>query len=306
MRAFIVLLPVLLSISLHAQTPFAPVGAQWTYTQGSCCGPDSTIAVLQVLSDTVTQGRTCSHVTASSGLFGCYELIRYFSISNDSMYYFNMDDLQFHLLFRWDAVPGDSWSTPISQGSFIDTLDWSVTDTGHVVIGSVPLRTLTIAQNSRQGVLFCPLGGVITEQLGGSTPFTWVFGACDGETYRDLRCYDEYIFPQPEPPPPPPISWINPLYPQCALSTGIDETESTEWMTITPTILERGGSARITLDRSMPGNSALEMRDVTGRLLATNPVTGTSMTVTVMHPGLTLIALRTDGTLRAVQRVVVR
>ena len=306
MRTWILLLLVGFSFTLHAQTPFAPVGAEWIYTQGSCCGPDSTIAVLQVLSDTLIEGRTCSKVTASGGWFGCYEFVQYFSVTNDSLYYFNTDDAQFHLLFRWDAVPGDSWSTPISQGSFIDTLDWAVSDTGHVVIGGISLRTLTIAQDSRQGVLYCPLNGVITEQLGGSTPFTWVYVACDGETYQGLRCYSEYIFPQPEPPPPPPISWINPLYPQCALSTGTDEIEGAEWLTIAPTILERGGSARITLDRSMVGNSVLEMRDVTGRLLATSPVTDISMILTVMHPGLTLIALRKDGSLRAVQRVVVR
>lgn len=214
------LLPVfsLFAVALHAQTPFAPVGAQWTYTQGNFGGPDSTIAVFQVLSDTMLQGRSCSRVTTTEGWFVCHEVVQYLSTSNDSTYYFNEDQQRFHLLFRWNAVPGDTWSTPITQDGAADTLDWTVSDTGHVAIGGSVLRTLTVGQTSRQNTLYCPLAGVITEQLGGNAPFTWLHGACDAEIYLGLRCYEENIFPLPEPPPPPPISWLNPQYPQCALS----------------------------------------------------------------------------------------
>ena len=30
-----------------AQQPFAAIGSTWTYTQGSCCGPDTNVAVIQ-------------------------------------------------------------------------------------------------------------------------------------------------------------------------------------------------------------------------------------------------------------------
>src|SRR5690606_24028119 len=138
------LLPVfsLFAVALHAQTPFAPVGAQWTYTQGNFGGPDSTIAVFQVLSDTMLQGRSCSRVTTTEGWVVCHELVQYLRTSNDSTYYFNDDQQRFHLLFRWNAVPGDTWSTPITQDGAADTLDWTVSDTGHVAIGGSVLRTL--------------------------------------------------------------------------------------------------------------------------------------------------------------------
>ncbi|MGV9013548.1 MAG: T9SS type A sorting domain-containing protein [Flavobacteriales bacterium] len=303
MRTALLILPFLFYFTLRAQTPFAPIGSQWTYTQGSCCGPDSTIAVLQVLSDTVINGRTCSNVTTASGWFGCYEVVHYFTVSNDSMYYFNEDLQQYQLLFRWNAVPGDTWSTPISQGAFRDTLDWAVSDTGHVIIGGVSLRTLTVDQNSRQWELFCPLGGVITEQLGGSAPFTWIYAACDGETYNGLRCYEENIFPMPEPPPPPPISWLNPQYPQCGLVTAVQELSGKGGFTVSPSVVLAGQPFSITLT---PGTVDPFMRswDSTGRLVLEHAVTP-SGAFTLSHAGVYFIQLEGNGTRIMTRRLVV-
>ena len=304
MKISLVLILALFSLSLQAQSPFAPVGAQWTYTQGSCCGPDSNIAVLQVLSDTVIDGRTCCQITASSGWFGCYELVRFFNVSSDSMYYFNEDDAQFHLLFRWNAVPGDTWSTPISQGGPTDTLDWTVSDTGHVVIGGVSLRTLTIGQDSRQGWLHCPLSGVIIEQLGGSTPFTWVSAVCDGETYNDLRCYDEYIYPLPEPPPPLPISWLNPRYPQCALSTGIQETGKEAAFTISPSPVVAGQPITMTL-RSGANDAQVRIFDASGRDVFDRKVQGTG-TFSLAQAGMYLVQVLDNGIPIITQRLIIQ
>jgi len=304
MRISILLLPLLFSFSLQAQTPFAPVGAQWTYTQGSCCGPDSTVAVFQVLSDTMIQNRTCSNITTSAGWFGCYEVVHYISISNDSMYYFNEGHQQFHLLFRWNAVPGDTWYTPISQGTFTDTLDWVVSDTGHVNIGAVQLRTLTVSQDSRQGVLYCPLSGVITEQLGGSTPFTWIFAACDGETYNGLRCYEETIFPMPEPPPPPPISWLNPQYPHCELSTGVTELNAEHGCTISPSIVQAGQPFTITL---RPGGDETHLRilDSSGRIAMDRTMHG-PITIRLQQVGLYFVQMLGSGLPVAPQQLIVQ
>ena len=293
------LVALLLPIALPAQTAFAPVGARWTYTQGSCCGPDSTVAVIEVLSDTVIGGRTCSRLTASSGWFGCYGIVRYLTVSNDSMYYFNEDDPRFQLLFRWNAEPGSTWETPISQGAFTDTLDWTVSDTGHVVIGGVPLRTLTIGQDSRQGVLYCPLDGLITEQLGGAAPFTWAFAACDGETYNGLRCYDQNIFPLPEPPPPPPISWLNPQFPQCDLSVGIDARSSGERFSARPTLASTNESIRVT-----SASGILDVFDGRGQLVSRHRTNG-STSISMGSSGAYVLRFTTANGEVAHQRVVV-
>ncbi|MDX9749943.1 MAG: hypothetical protein RBT71_02555 [Flavobacteriales bacterium] len=300
------LLPVfsLFAVALQAQTPFAPVGAQWTYMQGHFGGPDSTIAVYQVVSDTVLQGRTCSRVTTTEGWFGCHEVVDHLSTSNDSTFYFNEDQQQFHLLFRWNAVPGDTWSTPIGQGGASDTLDWTVSDTGHVVIGGSVLRTLTVGQTSRQNTLYCPLGGVITEQLGGSAPFTWAFGACDAEIFTGLRCYQENIFPMPEPPPPPPIFWLNPLYAQCALSTGIHEMGAETVLWVSPSPVEAGAPFMVTAAPAM-AQGWLRVLDGSGRTVLEREVQG-SATFRLPHAGMYLVQLLGADRLIAQQRLIVQ
>lgn len=304
MRIPILLSIALLTVPLHAQTPFAPVGAQWSYTQGSCCGPDSTVAVFQVLSDTAVQGRTCGHVTTAEGWFGCYEVLHYFSTSDDSTYYFNEAQQQFHLLFRWNAKPGETWSTPISQAGVMDTLDWTVSDTGHVIIGGNFLRTLTVSQTSRQNALFCPLGGVITEQLGGNAPFTWVNGVCDGETYQALRCYEENIFPISEPPPPPPISWLNPQFPQCAITTGIHDETGKSAFRITPSVA--GGDEPITITMQPATTTAnLRVLDASGRIVLQQAF-HRSMEFRLPVAGMYIVQVLGDGLSPAPQQVVVQ
>lgn len=204
MRKFLTLL-ILLPLLTSAQT-WAPLGAQWSYTQGSCCGPDSTVAVIEVVGDTLVGGQLCKELQMTSGWQLCYELPRFHYQSNDSLFYWNEDAGSFELLFRWDAVPGDTWSTPVSG----DTLDWAVTDTGHVTVAGVALRTWNVDVAPRAGIYYAPIVRV-TERLGPSnSPFAWAWPQCDGEYYGGLRCYADSL-----------LSWLNPQYPQCALTDPI-------------------------------------------------------------------------------------
>lgn len=183
---------------------WAPIGATWTYKQTNCCSPDSTVAVIQVVGDTLIGGKMCRDLQMTVGWQMCYELPRFQYESNDSLFYWNELENTFELFFRWDAVPGDTWSTPVAG----DTLLWTVADTGSVQVADEMLRNWTVSVASSQGIMYCPITEV-TERLGpSSTPFTWVWPQCDGELYTGLRCYADSV-----------ISWLNPQVPQCGLGT---------------------------------------------------------------------------------------
>lgn len=202
MRKILTLL-FLVPLLISAQS-WAPIGATWTYKQIHCCSPDSTVAMIEVVGDTIIEGRMCKNLQMTSGWLFCYNTPRFHYESNDSLFYWNETDNNFALLFRWDAAPGDSWPTPVAG----DTLLWSVADTGSVPVDGEMLRTWTVSVASSQGIMYCPITEV-TEQLGPSgTPFTWVWPQCDGELYAGLRCYADST-----------ISWINPQFPQCGLDT---------------------------------------------------------------------------------------
>jgi hypothetical protein len=191
LKRILLLVSVLSTAALQAQDTFAPVGAKWTYKQGSWAGPDTNLMVLEAISDTLIQGRTFSKLQVSEGWFGCHEFVQFFSETDDSLFYFDPGSEQYHLLFRWNALVGESWSTPVDQSGYLDTLDWSVTDTSHTIVDGLWLRTLDVNVESRQWMLFS-YGGTIAERLGGlGAPFTWILGSCDGETFLGLRCYED-------------------------------------------------------------------------------------------------------------------
>jgi hypothetical protein len=233
-----ILLPfaIAFSTSLCAQTTFAPVGAKWTYVQGSWGGPDTNLMVLEAISDTIIQGRTFSKIQVNEGWFGCHEFVQFLSQSNDSLSYFDPDAEQIHLLFRWNAEIGASWSTPVEQSGYLDTLDWTVMDTSHTLIDGSWLRTLDVSVASRQWMLFS-YGGTFTERLGGmGAPFTWILGFCDGETFQGLRCYSD-----------PGITWLNPQLPQCDLITGLSEHSAPPLVMVSPSTVDAGGTVHVTM-----------------------------------------------------------
>ncbi|MCO6483621.1 MAG: hypothetical protein J5I62_12600 [Flavobacteriales bacterium] len=200
MRKILTLL-FLFPLLVSAQS-WAPVGAVWTYKQIHCCSPDSTVAMIEVVGDTIIEGRFCMKLQKTRGWSTCYDTPRFHHESNDSLFYWNEFENTFELLFRWDAVPGDSWPTPVAG----DTLLWTVADTGSVQVADEMLRNWTVSVASSLGIMYCPITEV-TERLGpSSTPFTWVWPQCDGELYTGLRCYADST-----------ISWINTQVPQCAL-----------------------------------------------------------------------------------------
>lgn len=282
------LLPALLPIAVAAQTTFAPVGAKWTYKQGSWSGPDTTLMVLEVVSDTLMSGRLFSKVQVNEGWTGCHEFVQYYCESNDSLFYYEPDSGLTQLLFRWNATTGETWSTPIEQTGYLDTLDWTVLDTSHVLLDGVWLRTLDVNVESRQW-LFFSYGGTITERLGGAwTPFTWILGFCDGETFLGLRCYEDAD-----------ISWQNPQVAQCALGTGLEVHDGAEVL-IRPTLVFRGEPINITA-----AIGTLAVFDATGRQVSAYSISG-DQTISLDRPGAYFFRLSTVRGDMAVGRVLVQ
>ncbi len=244
-----------LPVALAAQTSFAPVGATWTYEQGTWGSPDTNLMVLEVVGDTLVQGRTFSMLQVNEGWFGCHAFVRLICESSDSMFYFDPSSGQYHLLFRWNAIIGGSWSTPVEQSGFLDTLDWTVIDTSHVMVDGLWLRRLNVDVVPRQSLVYS-YGGTVVERLGGfSAPFTWILGFCDGETFNGLRCYSD-----------PDITWLNPQFQQCDLGMGVSEQVRKPLMNVTPTIAPISGPISILIDEAKDWR--LEVFDALGKAQA--------------------------------------
>jgi hypothetical protein len=295
MRISILLLPLILSLPVQAQsTPFAPVGAQWTYETGIWSGPDTSLLTVQVLSDTVITGRTCSVLSSSGSFIICHAFPQFISNSNDSTFYWDFSSGTHQLLFRWNAVPGDQWSTRISYDSAIDTVDWTVADTGHVTVDGLSLRTISAVPTARNNALFLEGQSFYIERLGDpSGPFRWTTGVCDAETFIGLRCYEDND-----------ISWLNPQYPQCVLSTGIHEISNKSAFAISPSPIEAGEPFTITL-RPVSSNAHLRILEVSGLIVFDRTINGPA-TFSLPQAGMYLVQILGADAAIASQRLIVR
>ena len=286
------------SLQLAAQS-WAPVGASWTYKQVTVAGPDTNLAVIEVVGDTLIQSRSCRRVEMTEGWSMCYTQVRFFHGTSDSLLYWNEDAQEFQLLFIWNALPGQSWSTPVSdgtnQGNPLDTLDWLVLDTGHIVVSGMSLRTYDVLVEPRQAMLYAPIG-IVTERLGPDhSPFIWVFAACDAESFSQLRCYSDST-----------ITWQNPDVPQCALGTSVPELNAQAFR-VAPTLLDRGEALTVDLgDRLDAEGLTIRLTDLSGRMVREAPIAGTRTTLQVDASGAFLVVLLKNGRPIGRQRVVVR
>lgn len=285
---------VLSTTSLCAQTTFAPVGARWTYEQGFWNQSDSNLAVFEVTMDTVINGLSCSWLAPVTGNFFCHQLYQAVFARHDSVFFWDEQVQLFQLLYRFDAGIGDAWVTPVNwlQSGLpcaLDTLMWTVQDTGHVIVDGVPLRRLDVTVNSALGCMPSSSDGVIIERLGDlGYLFDWAHWTCFAESFEGLRCYSD-----------PDITWLNPQFPQCDLSTGVSERNSPRGIIASPSILEVGGSVHVTL----PVGSTGSLIDATGHTISALPANGD---LTIAHSGLYFLRATSEQGQPSIARVLVR
>lgn len=213
---------LLLPLYAAAQT-WAPIGAKWTYSQHFVTGPDSSLYILECVTDSLIQGHTCSVLQGNfNGCFfpGSGRAFTY--ASGDSVFLFDEERQDFGLLYAFNAQPGDSWDLPRHIWTPNDTVRFEVNAISTTTVDGQTLRVLdltsTVIYGDDIGPMW-PLPAMVTERLGSNIyPFLWGHEACDMDVIGPLRCYEESTLPMPEPPPPLPIQWLNPRYPQCALT----------------------------------------------------------------------------------------
>lgn len=283
---------------VHAQT-WAPIGAKWTYTVGSSVSPDSFLLVIEAASDTIIAGRPCRQLDVLSGGFGCYVFNGFHHQSNDSLYFWDEHAASFRLLFRWDAIPGDSWWIPLELEGMgangRDTLDWSVVDTSTVDVEGLLSRQFTVNVTSRNGIWQPSIGTTVTERLGPlGSPFVWKFAICDGEYYVGLRCYEDND-----------ISWQSPSAPQCALSTSIAALHGPTFFRLSPNPVTAGEAFFLELQGS---NTPVDViiHDALGREVLRVNLKDMRTPMTISVSGVYVVTLQQAGTALAQQRLVVR
>ena len=286
--------------SLNAQTTFAPTGAMWSYTQGFAFAPDSGLFGIECVGDNVIQGTNCSVLDYSGGISECMGFRHFVATTGESVVFWEPTDSTFRTLYVFGLSPGEGWKTLVGRGYYdlgtwvtvYDTLSFEVITSDVAVIDGFPLRRSVVQANwspdwPSQNV---PFSGTIIERLGHSLfMFPWIDGACDFEYTGPLRCYSD-----------PDITWLNPQFPQCDLSVGMEEAITGVPFRIRPTLATTGETIQVIARRG-----TITVLDATGRLVHQLPIHGQG-SFDLDTPGTYLVRFTAPEGDSTHQRIVVR
>ena len=178
-----------------AKAQFAPIGAQWHYTQCAVtfpytCGP----VEVNAIGTTVINGITCTNLQIAP--FTCVGF-NYLPVyqSNDTVYRFLYNLNTFTMLYDFNAQPGDIWnivSNTINQpppAPLTDTVRIRVDSVNMVNINNHPRKIFYISYADSSHIPFV-FEGPIIEGIGSMNFLLTQFNLCDPQITA-FRCYND-------------------------------------------------------------------------------------------------------------------
>lgn len=189
---------ILLFEGLSAQE-FAPIGAEWHYTEGFFMSGDKNFLHISSVKDTLFHGKTCRKLIKDRDIWCNMRPSTEFVYQEDSIVYFWQSDLTgFQPLIDYKANTGDSWIIAMNDMEFpadIDSVQIRVDSTSFITINNTQLKVQWVTYTC----LFDePFGGMsytskIIEKIGDTYFLFNIFPelsfVCDGNYSEGLRCY---------------------------------------------------------------------------------------------------------------------
>lgn len=180
----------IISISVFAQQPFAPIGAKWNFPQFFPFSSQTGLATYTSIGDTIIENKSCRIVYKDE--YSCYANNgnHYFHQSNDSIFYYHQTDEEFHLLFVFNAQIGDSWE--------IQDLNFDAVYTCKVD----SISYFYYSPNDSLKIQHIDFGNGTTIKLYENIGFDFAFflptgfPICDNAVEQNLLCYEDNILGQ--------------------------------------------------------------------------------------------------------------
>lgn len=195
MRRFLLLIQFISFISFLKAQNWAASGAVWHYSYSNFTF-DGYIKI-EKLGDTIINGYSCdilqktrigyNYISSSNETTSLGR--EYTRLSNDTVY--NFRNSQFYILYRFNAIPGDSW---LIAGNNINcsTTDLITVDSiGTIVINSITLRYIWTSASSANGWKFTDK---VVEKIGGvGYMFPEPYCLVDINEGGPFRCYNDSV-----------------------------------------------------------------------------------------------------------------
>jgi hypothetical protein len=279
----------LISLSSFAQSPeWFELGATWTYNWNGVADPDQVDYTYDYSVTEITEhlGETCSKIEAEDGAFSClvYQAPYYMYKSNDTIY-FATDEMN-SFAIGYVLSDGAEWQYEVNLDGNSSVFNVSVTDIYTTDIDGIDLPTYTIEYDAESGdfVDLFPSERTVVQYLGDLNMFIIPFGkngACDFEINEVLRCYSSAT-----------LSYQNPDFSSCTL--GIGEVNRNSEFKVYPNPAQN----QITIqpvENGFGANAIVQIRDASGRLVLSVPLSNQSVDVSGLNSGLYLLQVFGSG-----------
>lgn len=192
-------------LSLSGPSGFAqnwfPIGATWHYTETQAFSGDSLYLKIWVEKDTLINGIPCQKFSRNRELF-CdgHNSTEYAFERNDSVFLYMPEFNSFQLFYDLNMSAGDTLYFPIldnSSPSDLDTIRLIVDSVSAITIKGQTLKVQYFNYQLLGEFWTHKVRDSVIEKIGFNNYLFYYFreweGACDGNTSRGLRCYEDSI-----------------------------------------------------------------------------------------------------------------
>ena len=179
---------------------FAPVGAEWFYSEGFFTGFPIIEDYIKFTSekDTMVKGISCRKITKRHSLT-CHNRPDFELVydNDDTVFFFDPYFDDFQVLYLKNAMPADSWIIKVvDEYEVVDTLSVVVNSVSELMVGSYALKKYHVTYNKPNGVEGNSYSSTIIDRIGDIhymfNWYQWTSVACDANTSQGLRCYGDF------------------------------------------------------------------------------------------------------------------
>ncbi len=190
---------LLMTCGLWAQD-FAPIGAEWHYTEGFFMSGDKNFLKITSVKDTVYQGKACRKLLKTRIIWcNMRTETEYVYSKNNAVFFWQSDLTGFQKLIDFNAEAGDSWAIQMNDmviATDIDSVLIEVDSTSYIDINNQSLKVLYVTYRGYyDDEIEVQYSSQIIEKIGDMyylfNFFPELALACDGNYSEGLRCYED-------------------------------------------------------------------------------------------------------------------
>ncbi|MFA5418835.1 MAG: T9SS type A sorting domain-containing protein [Bacteroidales bacterium] len=190
---------LVMTCGLWAQD-FAPLGAEWHYTEGFFMSGDKNFLKITSVKDTLYQGKTCRKLVKTRIIWcNMRTETEYVYSENNAVFFWQSDLTGFQKLIDYNIEAGDSWviqMNDMESATDIDSVLIEVDSTSYIDINNQSLKVLYVTYRGYyDDEIEVQYSSQIVEKIGDMYYLFNFFPelglACDGNYSEGLRCYED-------------------------------------------------------------------------------------------------------------------